>query len=218
MQADGVVFTIDDLTNPTVGAPTLAGIADTDTEQGLAYRYALKELSPFAVMGNTVEANEALYMVHNDQGQLDRFNPTDSTGTLTVQYLADRAQFLAEKIALNLKDRETSSGTIRYEDRGQAYVIATEAVFDSDEKLVFESDASEAELLGGSGDDHLYGGGGSDLLEGQDGRDHLEGNEGTDILAGGAGRDILLGQQGFDRPECGAGDDRLSGGLDAGGV
>ena len=80
-QQPGIVFTIADLTNPTVGAPTIAGIADTDTDQGLAYRYALKELNPFSVIANTSQANSALYQAHNDQGQLDRFDATTGTGT-----------------------------------------------------------------------------------------------------------------------------------------
>ncbi|KAF4515766.1 hypothetical protein B566_EDAN000001, partial [Ephemera danica] len=136
------------------------------------------------------------------------------TGTLTSEYLADRAQFLAEKIALNLKDETTSDGTIYFQDLASGYEIGTNSVFAADQRFVFGSEASESDLLGGSGDDHLYGGGGSDVLEGQDGRDYLEGNAGTDILIGGAGRDILLGQQGFDRLEGGEDDDRLSGGLD----
>lgn len=83
LQAQGVVFTIADLTNPTIGAPTIAGLADTDTDQGLAYRYALKELNPFAVVANTSQSNDALYEAHNDQGQLDRFNAAMGIGTLT---------------------------------------------------------------------------------------------------------------------------------------
>jgi hypothetical protein len=115
-QAQGIVFTIDDLTNPTVSSPAIAGIADTETDQGLAYRYALKELNPFAVVANTPQANDALYLSHNDQGQLIRVNPTDGTGALTAQYLTDRALFLKEKIALNQLDHATSSGNIHFKD------------------------------------------------------------------------------------------------------
>ncbi|MEC4890327.1 MAG: calcium-binding protein [Nitrospira sp.] len=190
-------------------ADALAAKAEQASEglNPLAYRYALTQLNPFVI-------HEADYDRHNEVGELDLYNDATGTGTLTGQYLADRAQFLAEKIALNLDDRESSSGTILYEDRTLVYTIGTNSVFAADQRFLFGSDASEADLNGGSEEDHLYGGGGSDHLDGQAGRDYLEGNGGTDILLGGAGRDILLGQQGFDRLEGGEDDDRLAGGPD----
>ena len=124
-QAQGILYTIDDLTNPTVSSPAIAGIADTDTDLGLAYRYALKELNPFAIVASTPQANDALYLSHNDQGQLIRVNPADGTGTLTTQYLTDRALFLKEKIALNQLDQDTSSRNIHFVDVASTYDIRT---------------------------------------------------------------------------------------------
>ena len=173
-QAQDVVFTIADLTNPTIIAPTIAGIADTDTDQGLAYRYALKELNPFAVTTNTPQANEALCATHNDQGELDRLNEGDGTGTLTSQYLTDRALFLAEKVALNQLDQDTSSRTIHFVDIASTYEIKTPLTLAlAQREFLFGTDDPDT-FTGGSKDDHLYGGGGDDVLV--RGADHLRRN------------------------------------------
>ena len=200
-QTQGVVFTIDDLTNPAVSSPAIAGIADTDTDQGLAYRYALKELNPFAIIANTPQANDALYLPHNDQGQLIRVNPTDGTGTLTAQYLTDRALFLKEKIALNQLDDATSSGNIHFKDFAPNGVEITTAVdLRVDQEFLFGSDGDEGigVLVGNSKADHLYGGGGNDLLEGGGGRDYLQGDAGIDRLDGGEEADTMAGGAGND--------------------
>jgi Ca2+-binding RTX toxin-like protein len=197
-QAQGVVFTIDDLTSPTVSSPAIAGIADTDTDQGLAYRYALKELNPFAVLANTPQANDGLYLAHNAEGQLNRVNPTDGTGTLTSQYLTDRALFLKEKIALNQLDQDTTTRSIHFFDVASNYEIKTNSsIFTTDRQFLFGSDDLDT-LTGGSKDDHLYGGGSVDVLIGNAGRDYLEGNGGSDRLEGGAGADTMVGGSGND--------------------
>jgi len=195
-QAQGVVFTIDDLTSPAVSSPAIADIADTDTDQGLAYRYALKELNPFVVMANTPQANDALYQGHNAQGQLDRFNAATGTGTLTGQYLTDRALFLKEKIALYQLDHATSSGNIHFKDFApNGLEITTTPSLRTDQQFLFGSDGDEGigVLVGGSKADHLYGGGGNDLLEGGDGLDYLQGDAGIDRLDGGIGADTMAG-------------------------
>ncbi|MEO8162246.1 MAG: calcium-binding protein, partial [Ilumatobacteraceae bacterium] len=197
-QAQGVVFAIDDLTNPTMSSPAIAGIADTETDQGLAYRYALKELNPFAVTTNTPQANDGLYLAHNDQGQLNRVNPTDGTGTLTTQYLTDRALFLKEKIALNQLDQDTTTRSIHFVDVANTYEIKTNSsIFTTNRQFLFGSDDPDT-LTGGSKDDHLYGGGSVDVLIGNGGRDYLEGNGGSDRLEGGAGADTMVGGAGND--------------------
>jgi Ca2+-binding RTX toxin-like protein len=194
----GAVFTIDDLTHPTVSAPVLAGIADQATDHGLAYRYALKELNPFAIIADTPQANEALYQAHNEQGQLIRVNPIDGTGSLTAQYLTDRALFLKEKIALNQLDLEQSSGNIHFQDvTPHGSDITTVVDLREDREFLFGSDHADT-LTGGNQADHLYGGGSVDVLIGHAGRDYLEGNEGSDRLEGGAGADMMAGGSGND--------------------
>lgn len=58
----------------------------------LAYRYALKELNPFAILG-------ADYSIHNGNGEL---NLAEEGGALTRQYLADRALMLGYLSQYNL--------------------------------------------------------------------------------------------------------------------
>ncbi len=195
-QQSGLVFTIDDLTDPNLSSPTIAGIADTDTNQGLAYRYALKELNPFAIIANTSQANDALYVPHNDQGQLNQFNFAAGTGTLTSQYLDDRALFLKAKIALNQLDQEKSTGNIHFKDFApNGLEITTTTDLRVDQEFLFGSDADEGigMLVGNIKADHLYGGGGNDLLEGGDGRDNPQGDAGIDRLDGGEGADQMMG-------------------------
>ena len=172
-QQQGVVLTIADLTGPTVSSLAISGTAGTNTDQGLAYRYALKELNPFAVVANIQQANEALYQGHNAQGQLDQFNATTGIGTLTTQYLTDRALFLKEKIALNQLDNATSSGNIHFKDIvPNGLEITTVVDLRVHQEFLFGSDGDEGigVLVGGSKADHLYGGGGNDLLEGAAGK------------------------------------------------
>ncbi|WP_455378084.1 putative Ig domain-containing protein [Petrachloros mirabilis] len=210
----GMTFTIADLGDPTIAAAAIVGAADTDTDLGIAYRYALKELNPFAIIANSTQANDALYAVHNDLGQLDRFNSEDGAGTLTAQYFHDRALFLAEKISLNMADRQISSGNIHFVNyladselaAGQiGYEIETRVDFRTDQEFLFGSDGLD-QLEGNSGADHLYGGGGADTLIGKGGNDYLQGDGGGDLLDGGDGSDTLLG---------GAGGDVLNGGEKA---
>ncbi len=195
-QQQGVVLTIADLTGPTVSSLAISGTAGTNTDQGLAYRYALKELNPFAVVANIQQANEALYQGHNAQGQLDQFNATTGIGTLTTQYLTDRALFLKEKIALNQLDNATSSGNIHFKDIvPNGLEITTVVDLRVHQEFLFGSDGDEGigVLVGGSKADHLYGGGGNDLLEGGGGEDYLQGDAGIDRLDGGDEADQMAG-------------------------
>ncbi|MGH7217384.1 MAG: calcium-binding protein, partial [Nitrospiraceae bacterium] len=181
-----------------------------NTDRGLAFRYALKNLNPFAVVGADYNG-----LGHASNGQLAMFDPATGFGDMTEQYLTDRAAFLEAKIELNLRNATTSGDTIYYKDLvGAGYDIPTGSLLTTDQRFLFGSDNDDPPLVGGSEEDHLYGGGGQDLLDGQEGRDYLEGNAGNDVLLGGAGRDSLLGQQGNDLLEGGAENDTLDGGLD----
>ncbi len=210
LRAQGVIFSIEDLT--AVSAAALAGIADTDTDQGLAYRYALKELNPFAVVADTPQANEALYATHAQGGGLDMFDDITGVGTLTSRYLDDRALFLKEKISLNQLDHQTSTGNIHFKDVTTGYEIVTNAVVSTDRQFIFDSDAGNL-VTGNSADDELFGAGGDDLVRGMDGNDYLEGGTGHDHLLGGVGEDILEGGVGHDTIEGGRDNDLLKGGA-----
>ena len=212
-QTQGVVFAIVDLTDPEVDRATLLARADVETAEGLAYRYALKELNPFAVTTNTDFETGALYAPFNTQGELDLYDPATEAGTFTPLYLDDRAAFLKEKVAVNQADRDLSSGSIYFFDATQAYEIATADDPATTRQFLFGSDADERFESGSKADD-LYGGAGVDLLIGNAGNDYLQGDGGGDQLDGGAGMDRLLGGAGNDILEGGTENDTLDGGLD----
>jgi|CXWL01.1.fsa_nt_gi hypothetical protein len=192
-------------------------VLQAQSADGLAYRYALKELNPFAVIGFDPVGTTALYAPHNQQGELDLVNDATGAGTLTLDYLQDRELFLKEKIALNQTDQQNSTGNIHFVDyaaEGQVrYEITTGLNYETDREFLFGSDGIDR-LEGQSEADHLYGGAGVDLLIGNGGNDYLQGDSGGDQLEGGAGIDRLLGGAGNDILEGGTDNDVLDGGLD----
>jgi hypothetical protein len=204
----GGTFHVVDLTADLAGGAFL----QAQSPDGVAYRYALTQLNPFAVLGYTVAETTALYATHNQQEELDLAQP-DGTGTLTGQYLEDRALFLEERIALNLADASTSGlqGAF-FDDRTTGYTISPSLL--TTQRFIFGSAADEMDITGGGGEDRLYGGEGDDTLTGLDLADYLEGNAGNDTLDGGSGDDVLVGQQGVDTLDGGTGNDTLDGGLD----
>jgi len=68
----------------TVASAALAANAQAATADALAYRYALVNGNPFAVLG-------ADYSPHNPSGALDLYVPATGAGNLTGQYLKDRS-------------------------------------------------------------------------------------------------------------------------------
>ncbi|MEC4890329.1 MAG: calcium-binding protein [Nitrospira sp.] len=214
-QDAGVIFTLADLTDVALlqssEATSLENIAQTETAQGLAYRYALKELNPFALWADDDLVTDVLYEAHNAAGELDLYSDVTGNGTVTKQYLTDRARFLGEKVQLNLKDEELSKGNSYFFDASQTYEIATTDDPSTIRQFLFGSDADERFESGGK-DDHLYGGSGVDLLIGNGGGDQLDGGAGIDTLLGGAGNDLLEGGSGSDRLDGGLDNDILQGG------
>ncbi len=200
------------------GAPkplTLVSLADmplaeltmrAQANNGLAYRYALQQLNPFAILGP-----DALYATHNAAGALN-YNGASSTALtgMTPNYITDRAQFLAWKMQVNTVDAanvafSNDAHAWSFEDRAQNYSILIERLGATTSlqlpqvgRVIFGADASEQSLLGSAEVDHLYGGSGDDSLEGRAGTDYLEGNAGNDTLIGGLGDDELQGGSGFD--------------------
>ena len=89
----GQTFAIVPLT--PFNAATIANAAErTDAEDpnAIAYRYALRELNPFAIIGGAPEQTDALYQPHRAAGGLDLVDPSDGTRLLTHEYLVDRAE------------------------------------------------------------------------------------------------------------------------------
>lgn len=201
-QDAGATFRLDDLTDlsllPSSDPASPESVAQTDTSKGLAYRYALKELNPFALWADDDLVTDVVYEVHNASGELDLYNEADGTGTITVQYLQDRALFLAEKLALNQLDRDTSTRGAYFIDVASDDEITPEpSWFPAPRQFLFGSDDSE-QLEGASKGDRIYGGDGVDVLIGNGGQDYLEGGNGSDRLEGGADADRMFGGRGND--------------------
>jgi len=155
------------------------------------YRYALRELSPFAIVGNN-----DLYAPHNANGDLDLYNVADRTGTLTAGWITDRANLLYAEIIRNTQDnpdlaRLPDSGDRvteyrHYRDGKEEVFFAQYANWLPNQfptEVVMFADDSGRSLIGTDFlfGDRLYGGASTDYLEGKAGQDSLEGGRGLDI-------------------------------------
>ncbi|WP_320055887.1 hypothetical protein [Desulfuromonas thiophila] len=165
----------------------------TRAQSDIAYRYALVNLNPFAVVG-------ADYSNFNQNGELDIFDPATGEGQLSDSYLTDRAEMLANLIYCNIHDTTDAGGDgspILYTDIriGEDNIMIQsgkrESLFDQ-ARYTFGSKESDPLLPGTSNNDHLYGMGGNDTLDGKGGDDWLEGGKGQDTLNGGAGDDVYV--------------------------
>lgn len=183
-----------------VDVASLAGSASLDTAEGLAYRYALTELNPFAVVGTD-------YNVHNN-GALDFYNPTTGQGEITDQWLADRAQMLSHLLQCNHDDTNFASSISAdqiFEDYAlpgifdgtQLILTGPETLGENSRQIIFGDDNAQ-QITGGNKNDHLYGGGSDDVMTGGKGNDYLEGGTGSDIYAfiAGDGMDTILDTDG----------------------
>ncbi|BCA56518.1 hypothetical protein W02_36580 [Nitrospira sp. KM1] len=180
-----------------VGRPTndLRAAAEAPGPTSLAYRFALKELTPFVVLGADLATTQALYDRQNQTGELSLVNPETGVGELTPQYLTDRAAFLAEKILVN-SNASVLFNTTHFHDKVSEYEITPLPGF-TRRQMIF-GDGTNETIVGGIGADHFYGGSGDDQLNGLAGNDYLEGNRGDDTLNGGSGADTMLGGSGND--------------------
>jgi hypothetical protein len=188
-------------------APASIAANANNGAEALAYRYALKELNPFAIVGD-----DSLYARHNTNGELKLFDP-DSTsannGQLTEQYFKDRAAMLNALTTRNILDAADStpigqaSATYRYtqfrDDRLDTRVrVGVDGRDETNRQQVwFGSNASDTlngGLIGGVKDDRIYGMAGTDQLTGNQGKDYLEGGTGFDTYTfnNGDGQDTIL--------------------------
>ncbi len=175
---------------------------------GLAYRYALRELNPFALVG-------ADYNTHNSDGSLDLYDEATGKGTMSEAWINDRVQMLRVMIQGNLEDTVVDAYGVM---NVRTHALDTnEQICFSDvtrnRKILFSPAETETtryisfggaeaeEITGGTESDRLYGGDGNDTLKGDVGDDYLEGGQGDDQLIGGAGADTLNGGAGNDTYE-----------------
>jgi Ca2+-binding RTX toxin-like protein len=175
------------------GTPSamLAHALQSDAE-GLAYRYALQALNPFVLVGPA-----ALYERHNSHGELDL--AADGEGSLTIEWLRDRADFLA--LSVEKSRRELPDDVVRIRTDNGA-----ESILYKDFGLTgATANPLQVRLQGGNPLQQVdpirvtFGGFGADELTGSRYGDRLYGGAGDDVLDGGEGNDILQGGLGDDR-------------------
>jgi Ca2+-binding RTX toxin-like protein len=173
----------------------VAGDPDPASTTAMAYRYALQELNPFAVTGVDYQT------LHNVNGELDRYDPEQRSGSLTDKWIEDSAQFLYWKNRAYKKDISDQStvGDSGTPDQLFWQVATGAQVFTASvnegtvsppenlRRFVFGGDRSDV-LEGGIQADHLYGGAGRDFLAGGAQDDYLEGGAGLDIYQYGGNR------------------------------
>jgi len=210
-----------------------------DNPNGYAYRYALENLNPFALVDNSHSSN--LYYEHNKNGELNSDN-------FTTEYLQDRIDLLLYKNEAYMQNNSEYNGdgknienivtpleNVIYEDLKIGFKAILNIGGSLPHKLVtFGKDTSDSledaingasegdRLYGRGGDDTIFGNGGDDYIEGGEGVDTIDGGEGVDIiwggkdgdsLNGGADNDIIYGEEGIDTLNGGAGYDTLNGGA-----
>jgi Ca2+-binding RTX toxin-like protein len=165
---------------------SLQALATATGIDALAYRYALKELNPFAILGVP-----DVYQQHNQSGTLQPYvDDTSTPAGMTTSYIEDRAKFLHWKNLANVADlgfyadADPDSVNWLYVDRPQGFKLtvnsATQAPDDPPRVAMFGGEGTDV-LQGGSVDDRLYGGLRTDLLQGDAGDDYLEGGAGFDV-------------------------------------
>jgi Ca2+-binding RTX toxin-like protein len=194
-------------------------------QNDVSYRYALKELNPFAITGAP-----GLYDQHNGNGELAVYDPATGQGALTSEWLRDRAQFLTWKNQKNINDVADGVSILRKDNGVESYLYTDKTLKDAQGqdysirvvggnvlqqidpiRISFAGDAGGT-LQGGNYADRLYGAKGKDTLAGGGGNDYLEGGPDDDALRGDAGEDTLIGGNGADTLSGGADDDTLDGG------
>ena len=157
----------------------------------VATRYALRELNPFAILGDN-----SLYDKFNTGHELDLYSADTGRG-LSDTWLEDRAKLLSAANLARTNDsfsgniliaNPTASDTVLYKDQQLGLTLRDGQAALQAKRIRFGSEFSD-NLSGGNLADHLYGNAGADTLTGNAGDDYLEGGMGDDVLHGGAGYD-----------------------------
>lgn len=184
---------------PLAGVPPADLLAFCQGFSGIAARYALVTGAPYMVLGDA-----SLFEPHNENGELDLFDPATGRGMLTESYLADRALYVFRLLQRNLENLAATAsdpildasvhGRQILSDTATATEIFVGPEIATDRTAIRFGGEGPDKLSGLSGDDRLYGGSGADLLVGSVGADRLEGGSGVDLLVGGAGADVLDGR------------------------
>ena len=148
---------------------------ESDSQQGLAARFALVALNPFILEGADID-----YGVFNANGALDRFSPESGSGALTSAYLVDRMAMLMRKNWFNIEDKNPLDSTVTfssgnhsyqnindyYEDTATGYKISQGELSGSTPRYFFGGDDVDNPAASAA-EDHFYGGGGEDVYKRQ---------------------------------------------------
>jgi hypothetical protein len=166
---------------PRLTAAELKLAAQDPGDSGLAYRYALRALNPFAIIGVDYAG-----LGHAANGVLALADPATGFGEMTDQYLTDRAAFLLAKLDLTLNNQKYPSDLLavtHYQDIASGFDVPASLLAIQREYLFGSTDP---DALSGHDltNDHLYGSSGNDLLRGFGSDDYLQGDSGDDWLDG----------------------------------
>jgi hypothetical protein len=178
----------------------------------IGYRYALRELSAFALTGAAMSYDE-----FDAAGQLSIFDPATGSGALTGEWIRDRSEMLYWHLVRNRDDvldvvpnpagpayqfierRVVDDAVVEERIRVGVSISQTRRVaFGSDRPDQWNGLGDADSLYGGGGDDRLLGLAGDDYLQGDAGGDFLHGGAGADTLVGGKDTDVLIGGAGAD--------------------
>ncbi|MGB3211769.1 MAG: calcium-binding protein [Desulforhopalus sp.] len=184
--------------------PLTASEINTLSHGNIAYRYALTNLNPFAVIG-------ADYTKFNKESELDVCTSSTPDGQLSDKYLQDRTNFLVQLLYENIHDTGAKNPydpiNIDVYPNLPSYYYADlttgkqslNAVYsdlatkkDNYQQFIFGSSEGDPDIAGGSKEDHLYGMDGDDSLSGAGGDDYIEGGTGQDTMNGDSGNDTFF--------------------------
>jgi trimeric autotransporter adhesin len=198
-----------------------------------------REIATLASSANAESVRNALLGVGNwalDLGtygsrNLDLYDPSTGSGSLSNRWISDRAEMLELRRLFDMEQSNygqtlqiVGAGRLSYtddatfRDLGSGITLRVNQInFDLGgiRTVTFGTEAADplVDLTGGDGDDHFYAAGGDDVVRGEGGDDYLEGGAGNDDLAGGDDDDVLLGGGGNDVLNGGTGRNELDGGA-----
>ena len=183
---------------PRLTAAELKGAAEDSGDSGLAYRYALRALNSFAVIGA-----DYIGLGHTADGALTLNDPSTGFGEMTGQYLTDRVSFLLAKLDLTLNNQQRPSdlfAATHYQDIASGFEVPSALSVSTVSQREYLFGGANPDTLSGHNatNDHLFGSEGNDLLRGFGSDDYLQGDSGDDMLDGNTGSDTLKGGPGFD--------------------
>jgi len=185
----------------------VAVLAKRDDDTGLAVRYALRQLEPFAVVG--ADYSSARF----PGGELELRSASSARG-MSDKWIEARAKFLEALARYNAANGDLSPRAIGgyFEDRQRDLRFGpTGAGFP---QYIFGADSAGLPLIGAGAGDFLIGGAADDTVTAVGGNDYVEGGGGVDVINAGSGEDEVRGDAGNDELYGGDGNDRLYGGLD----